>query len=274
MEARLASDDETIATLRKQIEKAERDLEKKDKLFHELESKLAELESGNRHRALLQEIHAKDERLEALGQQINAMTEESQTSDAERSQLAQHLQAEREQRDELRSQLADLETETPRPQTPNGDAVPRIENRLSMLQAHSSLQDRYDQTLAELESLNTKYKQSLQRIQQLNQQLDDNQLEEIDNSSGSPASSLNGGSKPPRSQRNSLLGDSDRTSLLLNSGQHSPNQSRRSMPIGVVSPTVRGSTFLAKAGVRHSSSQSHLRSASLSREPVSRPYNQ
>lgn len=261
----MADSDEAVASLRKQVERAEQEMEKKDKLLVDLQSRLAQLDAGSQRRALVQELKEQDEKLTELERQLHESIHSGQESKAALRQLQEQLDSETQQREEIQKQLGDLDSTAPRPQTPEVAGAPRDTNRLSVLKAHATLQERYDQTLTELESVNNKYRRALQQVHSLTQQLEDEKVEEIDDS---PQSSLNGGSQPPSRSPGDSARDLDRPSLLNLNGQTSPSNTRRSLPIGVVSPTMRGSSFLGKGGLRTSSSFSHLRSASLSQEPV------
>lgn len=262
MEKRLISSDETTIALRKQVEQAEIEIGKRDKQLKDLKNRMFALESDNQHRLLEQRLNKRNERLAQAEEQLSNLSQPSENSLSDQKELRDQINAELGRKEDLQRQIANLDAVGSRPESPMGEDS-SSNNRLSLVTAHSSLKDRYEQTLAELESVNTKYHQSLQQIELLHQQLDDQKVEEI---GGSPKTSLNGSSYNPRSQRHSLREDSDRPSLLNLSG--SPTSTRRSMPIGVVSPTLRNNSFFGRGGLRQSSSFSHLRSVSLSQEPV------
>lgn len=254
--------------MRKQIERAEKALEKRDEQYRELEARFSELELGGRQRALMQEISDKNEQLSRLQHQLSELSDENEQSDISRRELEAHLDSERTQRDALRTQLADMEIGTPTPRSPNDLNTHSAEQRMSDVHEQAFMQDRYEAALSDLESVNSKYQKSLQQIQALSQQLDESKVEEIDSSvSSSPQSSLNGISVP-RSQSNSMLSDSERPTLLAN-GQGAQASSRRSMPIGSISPSMRTTSFLGKGGPRPTQLHTHLRSVSLSRDSVS-----
>lgn len=299
VEGRLAKSDGFNATLRRQIEVLERDVERREEAYRQLEGRLSLLDTSGEHKLLVSEIDERDKRVLDLERSLDELKIKTATAEQETQRLEKIAQLEKEAKEELQSRVRTLErawmtmasaglstkarpTSFTPPATPaegedadppslpspaqasaDPDVVASLELRIEQLQAT------YDQTLAELDSANGKYQESLKEIEDLNSQVEEAKL--VHSEDGDLVASP---SSPNFAHTSFLAVASDDAkserpptspSTLTVSSPTTPTstsrspRSRRSMPLA---PQHR----LSFLGRGQGAAQSHLRSASLSQE--------
>ena len=277
LESRLAASEESVATFQRQVEVLERDITRREEAYHDLEGRLAILDTSGDHKLLLAELDERDRRILDLERNVDDLKSQHAIVEQEGIRLASTAAAEKEAKDELVSQLRTLERATlaaaPKhlpssnftppqtPETPHLDkiVVVDLESQLEGLQA------RYAQTVVDLDLAHAKYVESLKNIESLQEQVDEANLVHSETADSLSTPIRQGFSLSLRTSSENLSSSPSSTSPSTptsNVGQKSP-RSRRSMPIVPATGSSRLS-FLGRAGV--SPTSSHGRSASLSQE--------
>ncbi|GAA6004770.1 hypothetical protein JCM10207_001008 [Rhodosporidiobolus poonsookiae] len=299
MEERLAKADESNAALRRQVEVLEREISRREEAHKELEARVSLLDTSKEQKLLLAEIDEKDRRLLELERSLDDLKTKADAAEGEAERLQRLADEEKAAKEDLEGQVRTLERaaivrrsvpDTP-PQTPgelsegeaaaNGEATPTKTAPPDLQRQLDDLQATHTSTLQELEAAQDKYRESLKEIEDLNSQVQEAKLlrsqrsfSDLSDTAASPASTTttfaNGISSASRSDE---LEDEDEVEELASprpgsSRSASPASfrttprtphARRSMPL---SPQHRLS-FLGPRGPG-ATSPSHLRSASLS----------
>lgn len=206
VEGRLAKSDDFTATLRRQTEVLERDVERREEAYRDLEGRLSLLDTSGEHKLLVAEIDERDKRLLDLERSLNELKIKTATAEQEAQRLEKIAHLEKEAKEELQSRVRTLERasmtlasaglstkarsagfppssdpsardELDSPSLPSPaqasagpDVVGSLELRIEQLQTT------YDQTVAELDSANAKYQESLKEIEDLNSQVEEAKL--------------------------------------------------------------------------------------------------
>ncbi|GAA5911113.1 uncharacterized protein JCM6883_004273 [Sporobolomyces salmoneus] len=290
LEARLAKSDESNHALQAQLQVLERDIERREEAYKELEGRLALLDTSGEHKLLLAEIDEKDKRLIELERDLDEMRTTAAQEKEKLREITERMGGEEEETMEARVSAAKRKILTP-PDNPaeidNDEFDPLERHDASTSTADSlllvaSLQEQMDQlkeahaaTLAELESAKVKYGDSLKEIEDLNSQVQEAKLVPPRANSPSPPShnrfprnlQLDPDAEAEEAEEtdevqelSSPLQSRNTSPTTLRTAARSP-QARRSMPL---SPSHRLSFLGRGQGVL--ASPSHSRSASLSQE--------
>ncbi|GAA5830293.1 hypothetical protein JCM3766R1_002857 [Sporobolomyces carnicolor] len=294
LEARLAKSDESNHALQGQLEVLERDIQRREEAYKELEARLALLDTSGEHKLLLAEIDEKDKRMIELERDLDEMKLRADTIAQEKDKLQEMTDQMRAAHETMEAKVAATKRRmlTP-PDTPaetddgQFDSLERQidtspSNADSLLVA--SLQEQMKQlteshaaTLAELETAKVRYGDSLKEIEELNSQVQEAKLVNATSDPPRGTSPSPSSHRFPRTlqldpdaeaeaegadevQELSPVSSRNTSPTTLRTAARSP-QARRSMPL---SPSHRLS-FLGR-GQGALASPSHSRSASLSQE--------
>jgi hypothetical protein len=287
LEGRLAVSEDASVVLQSQIEVLERDIQRREAAYVDLEGRLSLLDTSGEHKVLLAEIDERDRRLLDLERSYDDLKSKATSAENEARRLESIARKEKSATHELRSRVQTLErasliaegnfathsrrtTYTP-PQTPADEGSPRMDSLsdddpaptagLELQLRH--LQATYDETLVALEAANAKYRNSLREIEELKLVHSENgDFVPSPSSPNFPASTF-----IPRStsidgidELNSPVTRPSALTLTTPPANRTP-RSRRSMPLA---PQHRLS-FLGRGGGQLTPS-SHRPSASLSSE--------
>ena len=275
LETRLAASEESMATFQRQVEVLERDITRREEAYQDLEGRLAVLDTSGDHKLLLAELDERDRRILDLERNVDDLKSQHVIIEQEGIRLTTLVTAEKEEKDELASQIRTLEraslaapkqalvnfTPPQTPETPHTDKIDAVDFEAQL----EGLQRRYAQTVVELDLANGKYSDSLKNIESLREQIEEAKLVHSERSDSVSTPIRPGFSLSLRTSSENLSPSPSSTSPSTPTssglGQKSP-RSRRSMPI--VPAAGSRLSFLGRAGV--SPTSSHGRSASLSQE--------
>lgn len=187
LEVRHSKSENLATSLKRQIEVLERDLERREGAYQDLESRLSLLHTSGDHKLLLAEIDERDRRLLELERSLDDLQAKKDNSEKEGVRLEQVAGDEKEQRLELERRLKSVQrastvASNSQPATPTTSSVlipgatAGVALDATLLVRLKDLQSTYEATLAELASANEKYSSSLQEIQQLNAQIEEAKL--------------------------------------------------------------------------------------------------
>ncbi|KAH8921467.1 kinesin-domain-containing protein [Atractiella rhizophila] len=291
LENRLSKAEEGALILQNQVEDLEREVERREGLYKELEGRMLLLDTSDQHKMILEELEEKERRLVELERNLEDLKEEKDGFEQERERLNQIAERTMNDKIELQLQLRNLQEEknaaleklqqqqqkqlTP-PHTPDMNQQPS-DSELDLEYKLERLQIQHQKALYELQTINQKYKDSLKEIEDLAQQVEEARLISSESQdilpSPLPSPALHHSTSFP-SLRNATwekdldvppvppLPHSARDQSFGNKSPHAPKspRSRRSMPLAA-GPRL---SFLAQP--RNGSSNAHLRSVSLSQE--------
>lgn len=292
LEARLVKTDEVNAALRQRIEVLERDVQRREESYRELETRLSVFDSSADHKLLLAEIDEKERRLLNLERSLDETKVKASSAATEQQRLQKLADEEREAKEELQSRVRTLERAsiiaspeksrhenmTP-PRTLGDDAATTADDAIepeadvetdaagrnsvvitALEHELSVLQQKHEETLDALETANAKYRESLHEIADLNQQVNDAKLRSPVAESLPPTPSVESKTTQDRVASGATEDDEvDRLPTSPSRGARTP-RTRRSMPLA---PQHRLS-FLGRG--QGAPAHSHARAASLSQE--------
>ncbi|GAA6019601.1 hypothetical protein JCM11491_002819 [Sporobolomyces phaffii] len=192
LEARLAKSDESNHALQAQLEVLERDVQRREEAYKELEARLTLLDTSGEHKLLLAEIDEKDKRLLELERDLDEMKVKAETAAREKEKLQDIADRMKPERETIEAQVTGARRTsnlTP-PDTPaetdDGEFDPldrHVSGAANSDDLVSSLHEQMKQlreahaaTLAELESAKIKYGDSLKEIEDLNSQVQEAKL--------------------------------------------------------------------------------------------------
>ncbi|GAA5920854.1 hypothetical protein JCM1841_002353 [Sporobolomyces salmonicolor] len=306
LEARLAKTDESNASLRRQIEVLERDVERREEAHRELETRLSLLDTSGEHKLLLAEIDEKDKRVLDLERDLDEFRMQAAAAAEETQRLQKLAEDEKTAREELQSRVRTLERSSVAPSVPRGrqssftppqtpatlaEGEPTDENAATsspsssdslvaaLQQQIDKLQASHAETLAELDIAKEKYRDSLKEIGDLNSQVQEAKLVHSASDTSASDSATSPASSRFRRGRQ-LVGDDDEDNDEVEElmTPTSPLSSRGGSPVtlrtAARSPHARRSMPLSPQhrlsflgrGQGVLSASSHSRSASLSQE--------
>ncbi|WVQ67744.1 uncharacterized protein L199_005949 [Kwoniella botswanensis] len=121
LEGRLSKSEANSSNLTAQVEKQEREAERREAAYRDLEAHIALLDTSKDNKLLLEELDQRDQKIAELARELE---EKAAFEDKERSQLLDAVQAERSIQSELRSRLASMQASASSAATTTGPASP------------------------------------------------------------------------------------------------------------------------------------------------------
>nr|XP_019046236.1 hypothetical protein I302_04976 [Kwoniella bestiolae CBS 10118]OCF25166.1 hypothetical protein I302_04976 [Kwoniella bestiolae CBS 10118] len=121
LEARLSRSEALSSNLAVQVEKQEKEAERREAAYRDLEAHIALLDTSKDNKLLLEELDQRDQKIAELERELE---EKAALEDKERLQLLDAVQAEKSIQSELRSRLASMQASASSAATTTGPASP------------------------------------------------------------------------------------------------------------------------------------------------------
>lgn len=182
LEGRLSKVDAQSTAFSQKIESYEKEIDRREGLYRDLEARVALLDTSADAKLLLKELDEKHQRVAELERELDEINQGKQNVGAENERLRKDFEAERSIQHELRNRLAGLTPVKDHSGSKSADVTTSntLSNRLEPTPETNDeivrLQTAHDATVAELKTVSVKYREALAEITDLASQLSEARL--------------------------------------------------------------------------------------------------
>ncbi len=183
LESRLLASDTSLSQVTSQVERLERELERRDERYKELQHRLDTLDVSKENKALLDELDLSEQRVLQLEKRLDQIVSEKEELTKERSKLTGTMAKDHLERGRLEDRIKELEKGVPAAvalaatQEANAGSSDAQDDQLTELRSELLLlRDTQAKTLAELSTIQVRHREAQDEIAQLSRQLSEAKL--------------------------------------------------------------------------------------------------